>query len=247
MSQGNTFYDKLTGIQLKCKSQLEASTDASTHPTALAMLANVNQIVQTQQIVAILNVIVQELQSAKSVVTQWRDARGIYYLCAIDGTTVRTYSPSGEAFIPVEPCVPADSIGVVAEAVPGELMSLPPAAISHSRIVGMQRTEVAAGAISVEICVKSGEVSSSGGVGVLTAGDKLKWEYAHGLEGIAFVGASPDTEYSIAIVRSANVIDNAPTPKPTVAAEESPLTGELIPSPQAIHIPSLADLTAAIA
>jgi hypothetical protein len=265
MTESSTFYDKLTGIQAKCKAVLEASSDPSTHPTALLMLSNVNSIVQTQQLVAMMNVVVQELQSAKTAVTQWRDARGIFFLCAIDGTTVRTYSPSGEVFIPVEPCSPADRV----EAAPSMILKSytpTPAIPSHVRIVGMERVEIPAGAIAIEINIKSGEVSSSGGVGTLIPGDKFKWEYQEGLTGIAFVGGTPDTEYSIAIVRPALAIAiDPPVEEPEIVSvagypPSSPLTAELIPAPAILFAqtpnglpsataiaPSLADLAAAIA
>jgi hypothetical protein len=253
MTTSTTFYDKLVAIQAKCKAVLEGSVDPLTQPTALLMLSEVNSIVQTQQVIAMMTVIVQELQSAKTAVTQWQDAKGRFFLCAIDGTTVRTYLPDGEAFVPIEPCTPVSQVPASIPAATATLTiaTAPTATASHVRMVGMQHLEIPAGALSLEVCVKSGELSTSNGVGVLVPGDKFKWENINGgLSKIEFVGGTPDTEYSIAILRHEVALPKPPenpaakvvAPAPVV---EHPMTAELIPHPAVMVTPTVAPAMAA--
>jgi hypothetical protein len=243
MTTGNTFYDKLTAIQAKCKAVLEGSADPSTQPTALLMLAETNSIIQAQQMVALMTVVVQELQANKTAASQWRDAKGIFYLCALEGTTIRTYRPNGDAFVPTEPSTPViGSSGFTTATLESSAKVI--ATPSHIRMLGMEHMTIPAGATSIEITVKSGEVSSSNGTGALVPGDNFKWDnYDGGLSKIDFVGATPDTEYAIAILRP-----EVPLPKPLdpalvkAAPSDHPLTAELIPHPLVMAQPPMPQL-----
>lgn len=224
-------HEKLIAIQAKCQDIIDRSNDPTSQPDAIAALAQVNSIVQNQQMVQLLTAVVTELQSAQSVVTEWIDAKGNYYMCAIDGTTVKTYTPSGEDFIPTEPCRPAN---LSSHSATLSSIKKPRSIPAYHRVRGQEQVTIKADKTFVEIKVRSGEVSSSIGDGVLKAGDCVAWSDFEGIGEIILNGHDEDTEYLIVTREPEAMAIFMPVPTEAETTEADPeylLTGDLLPIP----------------
>jgi hypothetical protein len=78
-------------------------------------------------------------------------------------------------------------------AIPDKISASP----KYKKIIGVESFTTPIGATSIEIKVRQGAVSCSGGDGDLQVGDVLKWWGGRGLEPLEFAGKTDETIYLI--------------------------------------------------